>query len=374
MAIETSPLLQTVSAGTDFWNDSCSLDELSYAIAHGASGATTNPTIVLQVLRLELGRWQDRIVELCAANPTASEDELTWRLIEEMAVRAAALLEPVFARESGRKGRLSIQTDPTLYRNAEAIVAQATRFHGLAPNMQVKIPVTRAGLAAIEEATARGVNVNATVCFTVAQALAVGEAVERGLRRRSERIGHGVTAPGSAGREERAMTPVCTIMVGRLDDWLKVVADRDALLVTPGALDWAGIACLKRAQALYRERGYRTRLLAAAYRHRLHWSELVGGEIILTIPAEWQRRFNASPLEVRPRFDAPVPEAILSELSLIPDFRRALEPDGLRPEEFDSFGATRRTLRTFIASYRELQGLIRDFMLPDPDRRGGARR
>lgn len=371
MAIETSPLLETVRAGTDFWNDSCSLDELSYAIAHGATGATTNPTIVLQVLRKELGRWQDRIVELCAANPTASEHDLTWRLIEEMAVRAASLLEPIFARETGRKGRLSIQTDPTLYRNAEALVAQATRFHGLAPNMQVKIPVAGAGLAAIEEATARGVNVNATVCFTVAQALAVGEAVERGLRRRSAQLERtGSTAPG---RPEHALSPVCTIMVGRLDDWLKVVADRDALLVTPGALDWAGIACLKRAAALYRERGYRTRLLAAAYRHHLHWSELVGGDVILTIPGEWQRRFNTSSLEVRPRFDAPVPETILSELSRIPDFRRALEPDGLRPEEFDRFGATRRTLRTFIGSYRELEGLIRDFMLPDPDRGGASR-
>ncbi len=356
-----SPLRRTVLAGTDFWNDSCSSEELRYALEHGATGATTNPTIVLQVLRRELGLWQDRIAELCAAHPTASERELTWLLIEEMAVRAASLLEPIFAREAGRKGRLSIQTDPTRYRDADALVAQATRFHGLAPNMQVKIPVTRAGLAAIEEATARGVNVNATVCFSVPQALAVGEAVERGLRRRRE-----------AGKQER-MTPVCTIMVGRLDDWLKVVAERDELAPTPGTLDWAGIACLKRAHALFQERGYRTRLLAAAYRNHLHWSELVGGEVILTIPSEWQRRFNASALEVRPRFTDPVPAAVLEELARMPEFRRAYEPDGLRLDELDGFGATRRTLRTFIASYHELEGVVREIMLPDPDRRGGSR-
>jgi transaldolase len=359
-----SPLRRTVNAGTDFWNDSCSLEELRYAIEHGATGATTNPTIVLQVLRKELGLWRGRIAELVAEHPVDSERALTWRLIEEMAVRAAALLEPIYLREAGRKGRLSIQTDPTLYRSAEAITEQALRFHGLAPNMQVKIPVTHAGLQAIEEATAGGVSVNATVCFTVPQALAVGEAVERGLRRRREVVGD---RGGSADRGPHAISPVCTIMVGRLDDWLKVVAERDGILLTPGSLDWAGIACLKRAHALFRERGYHTRLLAAAYRHHLHWTELIGGDLVLTIPGEWQRRFNESTFEVRPRFADPIPTQVLAELARIPDLRRALDPDGLRPEEFDSFGATLRTLRTFIASYHELEGVIREVMLPNPD-------
>ena len=63
------------------------------------------------------------------------------------------------------------------------LVEQGLRFASLAPNMQVKVPATRAGIAAIEELTAQGVSINATVCFTVPQALAVAEAVERGLER-----------------------------------------------------------------------------------------------------------------------------------------------------------------------------------------------
>lgn len=354
MSQHESPLRRTVATtATDLWNDSCSVEELSYAIEHGATGATTNPTIVLEVLGKERGLWEERIRQLVRESPSASEVEITWRLIEEMARRGAELLLPVFRREGGRRGRLSIQTNPALYRDARAIVEQAERFHGLAPNMQVKIPATRAGLVAIEEATARGVNVNATVCFTVPQALAVGQAVERGLERR-----------GGSGD----MSPVCTIMVGRLDDWLKVVCERDGLVVTPGVMDWAGIACIKRAHALYRERGFRTRLLAAAYRHHLHWSELIGGDIVLTIPHAWQRRFNASSVEVRPRFDHPVDPAIIRELcSTFEDFRRAYEPDGLAPEELDGYGATVRTLRTFLRSYNDLIAEVRDIMLPDPD-------
>ena len=89
---------------------------------------------------------------------------------------------------------------------------------------------------------------------------------------------------------------------------------------------------------------------------------------MLTIPAKWQRLFNASEIEVRPRMDDPVPAEIVDELRrLAPDFRRAYEPDGLSVEEFDTFGATVRTLRTFIASYHDLAATVRDFMLPNPD-------
>ena len=173
-----SPLHQTVSTTlTDYWNDSCSIEELTYAISHGAVGATSNPTIVHEVLLKEKHLWCERIREIARSHATWSEPDVTWQLIREMAVHGAKLLEPVFEREKGRKGRLSIQTDPALYRNADAIVEQAVEFASLAPNMQVKIPVTRAGVTAIEEATYRGVNINATVCFTVAQAVAAAEAV-----------------------------------------------------------------------------------------------------------------------------------------------------------------------------------------------------
>jgi transaldolase len=272
------------------------------------------------------------------------------------------VLRPVFEREGHTKGRLSLQTNPIYYRNAEALTRQAVYFDSLAPNLQVKLPVTEAGVRAIEEATFRGVNINATVCFTVPQALAVAEAVERGLRRRE-----------AAGLEVARMSPVCTIMIGRLDDWLQVLVKRDGVLVTPGAVNWAGIATLKKAYWLYRARGYRARLLAAAYRHHLHWTEFVGGDIVETIPFNWAKLFDASGIEAGPRMDVPVDPAIVDELyQKFADFRRAYDEDGLLPKEFDSFGATARTLRGFIGSYRDLLAVVRDFMLPDPDVRRPA--
>ena len=342
---------------TEYWNDSCARGELAYALARGAVGATSNPSLVLEAIRAERAHWTGRILALHAAHPDSPEDVLTWAVIEEMAVGAAALLEPVFAASDGRRGRLSLQTNPTFYGSADRIVAQAVRFDGLARNIQVKIPVTAAGISALEEATFRGVSVNATVSFTVPQALAVAEAVERGLRRRE-----------AAGLPTASMTPVCTLMFGRLDDWMKVVVARDGIDLAPEALDWAGIAVVKRTYRLYRERGYRTRLLGGAFRHVGHWTELVGGDFILTIPHPWQVWFNESGLDPRPRMDEPVPAAMLDVLlARIPDFRRAYEPDGLAAAEFDGYGATVRTLRGFIGAYHDLVGEVRDVVLPNPD-------
>jgi transaldolase len=358
MASVDCPLLRTSRIGqTDYWNDSCAAGELAYAIERGATGATSNPTIVLEVMGKEKSRWVPRVRELAAQHSSWSEVELTWAVIEEMAVAGAALLAPVFEREHGRKGRLSLQTNPANYADADRMLEQALHFHGLARNMQVKFPVTAAGVVAIEEATARGVNINATASFTVPQALAAAEAVESGLARFA-----------ASGGDVAAMSPMITLMVGRTDDWMRVIVERDELAVDPCALSWAGIAVFKRAYGLFRERGYRSRLLAAAYRHRLHWTEFVGGDLAMTMPHQWQVRFNASGIDPQPRIDVPVDPAYVADLSeRIPDFRRAYEPDGLSVAEFDTYGATVRTLRTFIKSYHDLVAVIRDIVLPDPD-------
>lgn len=353
-----SPLLQTVSTtSTDYWNDSCSVQELTYAIGHGAVGATTNPSIVLNVLKQEMHLWEDRIRAIIAENTTWTEEQVAWKLIEEMAVHGAGLLQPTWDSHAGNKGRLSIQTNPMFYRNCEAIVAQARHFNTLAPNMQVKMPVTEAGVQAIEECTYHGVNVNATVSFTVPQAVAVAEAVERGLQRRA-----------AEGKETSSMRPVCTIMIGRTDDWVKQVVKRDGIDIDPDYLNWAGIAVFKNAYHIWQERGYRTRLLAAAYRHLGHWSELIGGDIVLTIPYEWQVKINASDIPVLERMQNPVdPQIVQALYTKIPDFRRAYDPDGMTPHEFDSYGATVRTLRSFIAAAHDLMAVVREFMLPNPD-------
>lgn len=355
-----SPLHQmTQTTVTCLWNDSCSLLELGYAIDHGAVGATCNPVIVVDVLKKEMHLWKDRIQELIRSMPTATEHDIAWKLVDEMSIKGAELLKPIFDAHEGRNGRLSVQTDPRFYRDTAAILRQGEHFAGLAPNIIVKIPVTAAGIPAIEEATYRGISINATLCFSLPQCVEVAEAFERGLQRR-EREGKDVSRIGS----------VCTIMVGRLDDWLKIVADKQDISVDPGVLEWAGLAVFKKTYDLFHERGYRIRLLSAAFRNHMHWSELIGGNVVISPPHLWQKRFNASDVTVEPRIHTPVAPAIVTALEKFPDFRRASVERGLRRDEFDTFPPTRRTLRQFIAACHDLDGHIRELMLPNPDLTG----
>ena len=100
--VSDSPLLRTAQLGpTDYWNDSCAVDELAYAIERGATGGTSNPSIVLDVIGKEKAHWSPRTRELAAAHPTWTEVDLTWAIIEEMALRGAGMLAPIHATRSG---------------------------------------------------------------------------------------------------------------------------------------------------------------------------------------------------------------------------------------------------------------------------------
>jgi transaldolase len=355
MTDSTTPLgVMTQRGPTVLWNDSATRSELATAISWGAVGATCNPVIALSSIRSDLPRWTSRIAELGHELREATESEIGWKIVEEVSLDAATLLLPAFERYNGRNGRLSMQTDPRLARSADALVAQAEYFSGLAPNIIVKIPATETGVAAIEEATYRGVSINVTVSFTLAQALATGEAIERGLRRRE-----------AEGQDVSTMGPVVTLMVGRLDDWLKVVYERDQLCFDPGYLEWAGIATFKRAYEEFQARGLRARLLVAAFRNTLQISELIGGDVVISPPFAWQRRYQngGSP---EPRMGVPVERRVLDALQTMPEFVKAYEPDGLAPSEFVAYGATARTLRQFLAADEELDQIVRDILVPAP--------
>lgn len=340
---------------TALWNDSADPDQLAASIGFGAVGATCNPVIALTAIKAHGDHWRARLHDLAAQHPTAGESELGWEAVKELSIDAARLLEPAFEKYRGRNGRLSIQTDPRLHRDATALADQAEEFSHLAKNIIVKIPATEVGIAAIEDATYRGVSINATVSFTVSQVIAVAEAVERGLERRE-----------AAGLPTDEMGPVATLMGGRLDDWLKAVVARDNILIEPGYLDWAGVAAMKRAYEILQEKGYRTRLLSAAYRNHLQLSELVGGDLVVSPPFEWQERINANGLDLVSRIDVPVDPAIIRDLTAkVPEFSRAYEPAGLAAPEFASFGATRRTLRQFLDADAQLDALVRDILVPN---------
>jgi len=341
---------------TSLWNDSADPHELGTAIReYGAVGATCNPVIALTCIKQDPETWIPRLRRIAAENPTAGESEIGWLAVEELSINAAKLLEPAFEASGGRDGRLSVQTDPRLHRDADALVAQALHFSGLAENIIVKIPATQVGVAAIEEAAYRGVSINATVSFTVPQVVAVGAAIERALDRRA-----------ADGLPDKEFGHVVTLMGGRLDDWMKAGVKRDRVMIDPGVLEWAGVAALKHAHHVFTARGYRSRVLSAAFRNHLQWSELVGGDLVVSPPFQWSKDINDNDVPFRTdAIDQPVDPAIMEVLrTKVPDFNRAYDVDGMTVEEFDRFGATVRTLRQFLDASAQLDALVRDVLVP----------
>lgn len=347
-------LLETVTKfpQTQVWNDSCSCSELAYAVENKAVGATTNPVIVLNVLKKELTDWEPTINQIIEENPTFSEDEVAWEMIKRMGKKASLLLLPKFKETNGKQGRISFQTNAKFYNNADKMVAHACELASTVKNSQIKAPTSKAGIEAFEEMTYRGVSINATVSFTVSQAIAVAEAVERGLKRRE-----------AEGLPIDTMNPVCTIMAGRVDDYLKNDCKAKNLLVEPEILEWAGIAVVKHAYQLYQERGYRTKLLVAAFRNPYHWLEFVGGDLILTIPYGWQKKYNESNYEIINRIDEPISQHYFNKLNELEEFHKAYDEDGLTPEEFEHYGAFKATITSFLGGYDELCKLIRGYMV-----------
>jgi transaldolase len=349
---QVSGMRETLRLGTEFWNDSCDLGELTEAVAEGALGATSNPVIVHQALESSPEVWDPVLDRLIEELPDATEVEILWALVSAVGEKAAKILLPVWRETEGRQGYLSMQVSPLFYRSAPRMVEQGERLAATAPNIAVKIPATSPGLVAIEELSSRGIRINATVCFTVAQAVACAEAVERGVSRRS-----------SAGNDVSKLLPTVTLMVGRLDDHLGRVLAGGGATVDPGVVHWAGIAVFKKTYGIFKSRGFRSRLLAAAYRHHLHWTELIGEGVVESIPYKWWRRFNASGIRPRAALSDPVRPEILTGLNSIPDFRKAYDEKGLSPPEFVQYGAAIHTLNQFLEGYDRLLSLVRARLL-----------
>jgi transaldolase len=223
--------------------------------------------------------------------------------------------------------------------------------------MIVKIAATRAGIPAIEEATYRGISINATVSFTLPQAIAVAEAVERGLKRRE-----------AEGLDISTMGPVCTLMVGRLDDWLKVLHDKHNLSVDPGYLEWAGVAVFKKAYKIYREPA----ATACACSPRPSAITCTGASSSAATSSSLRPAPGSALQRERHRSHSAHrqsrrPAHRRNAARKFPDFARAYTENGLTPAEFDTFGSTRRTLRQFIAAVAEMNSIVRDIILPNPD-------
>jgi transaldolase len=211
--------------GVSIWLDTLSRDLLdSGAFAEliadcAVTGATSNPTIFAKAITGS-DSYDDQL-RAAVASGTRGRQELFFELALEDIRRAADLLRPTYDQSGGRDGFISFECSPDLADDTQATIEQALELWGRLdrPNVMIKVPATEAGIPAIEELTARGVNVNVTLLFAVARYEQVMEAYMSGLERRL-----------ASSEPVDAIASVASFFVSRVD------AKTDPLLSTDSPL------------------------------------------------------------------------------------------------------------------------------------------
>ncbi len=319
---------------TTWWLDSGEEDELQNALACGAVGITTNPPLAYQAIRSCPDSWKEGLREASSGlKPVELAEMLTSRVVKT----GAQALMPLYEQTAGEQGYICAQVNPSKAGDRESMMALAKRFHSWAPNVAVKLPATAAGLDVLEDCVAEGITVAATVSFSVPQVLEVAVRYQQGQARARQ-----------AGIKPAKCFPV--IMIGRIDDYLREVAQDRRSAATESDIRQAGLAITKRALHLYEERGYGANLIVAALRGPHHMAGLAGGKLIMSIHPKIKKMILAPDMPRAIGIDTEIEPDVMERLMTIPEFVRAYEPDGLKPEEFITFGVTQRTLSQFIES------------------------
>jgi transaldolase len=186
-----TPLGSLIAAGTKLWLDSIDPDLVRENRELGATGATSNPVIVSDLIKT--GRFDARLAELLRAG--ADDERVAWQMTDELVQSAQQTFLPVWRETSGNDGYVSFELDPILEDPAARIpiAERTTRYIALGKkwsaghtNRMIKVPATEAGLAALEELSAAGVTLNVTLVFSMRQYRAARDAIWRGAQRRGD--------------------------------------------------------------------------------------------------------------------------------------------------------------------------------------------
>lgn len=185
----TSPLKSLIACGTKLWLDSIDPDLVSSNRALGATGATSNPIIIADLIKT--GRFDHELDELIQQQLT--DEEIAWALTDQLVRKAQDVFLPVWRETSGNDGYVSFELDslledttlgPPHQERVRRYVELGKKWAHGHSNRMIKVPATEAGLAALEDLAAAGVTLNVTLIFSPRQYRAAREAIWRGTQRK----------------------------------------------------------------------------------------------------------------------------------------------------------------------------------------------
>lgn len=343
-----SPLKSLIAAGTKLWLDSIDPDLVRENRALGATGATSNPVIVSDLIKT--GRFDERIHGLLEQG--LDDHAIAWKLTDQLVREAQAVFLPVWQETRGNDGYVSFELDPLLedpvanMPHAERVrryVELGKEWASGHQNRMIKVPATPAGLDALEPLAAAGITLNVTLVFSPRQYHAAREAVWRGAQKRSSLDG---------------FKSVYSIFVSRVDIYTEkhvpelsaaaqgLVGIVNAKQIWQDNRDWWGAKTLPLAQEIIFASTGTKKPEDAAWKY----VEAFGGSDIETNPPATNEAVEASGRTFTRQIEQQPPKAVLEEIAAKVDMAK-LEAV-LMDEGIKKFADPQKALLKLIAAKR----------------------
>jgi len=339
-----------LATGTKLWIDSVDPELVRREKAWGATGATSNPIIIADLIAS--GRFDTLMEDLVSQG--LGDSQIAWRLTDQLVSDAEAVFLPVWEQTRGDDGYVSFEVDPLLEepdasadhnRRVEQYVELARHWSAGHPNRMIKIPATPAGLDALEEIVASGVKVNVTLIFTPRQHRAARDAVWRGAQRLPDL---------------RNFKSVYSIFVSRVD----VYTQKAVPELSPAAQGMLGIVNAKRIWAENQQfwakhpTPLKQEIVFASTGTKnpndLPWKyvEAFAGSDIQTNPPATNEAVASSGLIFTRQVDKLPPQEVLDELDRLVDMDKLEKV--LMAEGIDKFVKPQKALLALVAQRRQL--------------------
>lgn len=329
------------STRTRFWVNNPTRSEAKKAIEAGAISCTTNPSYVMKIHQNPEEKANIE-ADIREAVKLFSSDEQAAAYVQRKAVqRIAEIFYPLYEKSQGTIGWVSIQISPFEEEDPQKIIQDAEENLKLGKNIIAKIPTTDAGLKAMEVLAKERVPIIATEIMALAQAVAVCELYKK---------------------TPRATGPLfVTHITGIFDEYLQNVVKEKNLPVDSDFLFQAGCTLARHQYGVMKERNYPGTLLGGGARGLHHFTEMVGGDVHVTI--NWQGTADVLIQQnppVVPRFYTPLSSSLICSLAKnIPEFKAAFLEDGLERENFANFGPVVLFRSMFEKGWKYLLELVK---------------
>ncbi|MBN2861070.1 MAG: hypothetical protein JXK93_12460 [Sphaerochaetaceae bacterium] len=327
---------------TRCWVNNPTEQEALNAIEAGMTNCTTNPTYTMKQIQREPDLVHPIIDEVCRET---DDDHRAAALIQRACVKQLmSRFEKVFDPECRMDGLVSLQGDPMLEHDPDAIIAEALESRKLGPNYLAKIPTTRSGLEAMKFLIAQDIPIIATEVMSISQMVQVCELY--------------LSVSEATGKKPPIFI---THITGIFDDYIAGVVTDQGIDISEDIVFQAGTVVARKFYRLFKERGYPGVILGGGARGLHHFTEFVGGDMHITI--NWKNtadRLIELDGPVIERIDTPTPDYVIQELTdKIPDFSRAWQEDGIEVDEFESYGPVVLFRDSFIHGWQFLLDEIR---------------